>query len=284
MSAACRLAKGRRFRPAWWQHQNQNQGPRTPLAQQQPWRRRLQGLPQRGQRSRQGLRKHRMAAAHHQHVHQTARQHCAHQPLAVLTKATQCLLAVQQVRALLLLAAMLCMKQPSCNMPTKYVHAGAPHHRLHFLESLLPKIWPKNSFYCSRYTSRNISLPSVGASVSVFGIEALKAQIKRPREGLIPDQVKLDDAANKRLRVEDSAAAIAELPAKASMVSSVERLGTQSSAASRPEPAGQEQANGASTPAGQSFTFSTPNGTQSSTPRAKPPLQRTRPNSSRCSP
>ena len=119
----------------------------------------------------------------------------------------------------------------------------------------------------------------------MFGIEALKTQSKRPREGLSPDQVKFDGAASKRLRVEASIAATAGLPADAGTLSSAEHLGTQSSAARRPESAGQAaQANGASTPASQTFSFSTPKGTQSSSPKVKPPLPLPRPNSSRCLP
>ena len=121
--------------------------------------------------------------------------------------------------------------------------------------------------------------------MSVFGIEALKRQSKRPRGGLSPDQGSLDGAANKRLRVAGPAAAIAEPPPDAGMVSSAKPSDTQSSAARRPEPAGQaELANGASTPASQTFPFSTPNGTHSSSPRVKPPLPRPRPSSSRCPP
>ena len=119
--------------------------------------------------------------------------------------------------------------------------------------------------------------------MSVFGIDALKTQSKRPREGLSPDQESLDGAANKRLRVEGSAAARAGPPANAGMVSSAEPSDTQSSAARRPEPAGQAaQANGASTPISQTFSFSALNGTQSSSPRVKPPLPRPKPSSSRC--
>ena len=117
--------------------------------------------------------------------------------------------------------------------------------------------------------------------MSVFGIEALKTQSKRPRESPSPDQMSLDGTANKRLRVEKPATAIAEPPANAGMVSSAE----QSLAARRPEPADQAaQANGASTPASQTFSFSTPNGAQSSSPRVKPPLPQPRPSSSRCPP
>ena len=119
----------------------------------------------------------------------------------------------------------------------------------------------------------------------MFGIEALKTQSKRPRRGLSPDQGNLDGTVNKRLRVAGPAAAIAEPPADAGMVSSAEPLDTQSSAARRPESAGQgAQVNGASTPASQTFSFSTPNGAQSSSPRLKPPLPRPRPSSSRCPP
>ena len=128
-------------------------------------------------------------------------------------------------------------------------------------------------------------MPSAGALMSVFGIEALKTQSKRPRGGLSPDQGSLDGAANKRLRLEHSAAATAEPPLDASIGSSAERSIMQSSAARRLESAGQvEQANGASTPASQTFSFSTPNGTQSSSPGLKPPLPRPRPPSSRCPP
>ena len=128
VSGVCRPSGRRGSRPTW--QRRLSQVSRTPLAQQQPWRRRLQGLLQRGQQSQRGLRKHRMAAAHHQHMYQTVRQQWAPQPPAVLIEATQCPLAVQQVRALLLLAAMLFLKQAFRNMPVRVctLHYGAHYH------------------------------------------------------------------------------------------------------------------------------------------------------------
>ena len=122
----------------------------------------------------------------------------------------------------------------------------------------------------------------------MFGIEALKRQqSKRPREGLGPDQMNLAGAANKRLRTEGSAAAPAGPPVDVGVVFSAEHSGVQSSAAGRLETAGRAApADGSGMPASQTFSFSTLNGTQSSSPRVKPPLPRARPrpSSSRCLP
>ena len=151
VSGVCRPS-GRRGSRLTWQ-KRLSQVPRIPSAQQQPWRRRLRGLLQHGQQSQRGLRNHRMAAAQHQHMYQTVRQHWAPQPLAALIEAAQCLLAVRQVRALLLLAAMLFVKQAFGIMSMRVCafYDGAPYHSWFQLPAkILLRILPK---ICLRFSS-----------------------------------------------------------------------------------------------------------------------------------